>query len=310
MPMPDVLQLLIKYQANVIAGDSSQIVNLVNHLSELPQDQRDKIRLDKILYTSEVLTAAQRVHIRSTVGDGVKICSLLASAETGPWAVSNPDLTGDRTTTSSDFVYDTRAMVVEIFPDAAALEPEKGTAPTTHQSLPDGETGILVLTSLSRLRHPLVRYICGDVGSLHDLSESALQRFPEADRPFMRVLRLDGRDRRFSFDWEGEYIEFTKLAEIVEQPDYGILQWQAIVENKTDKQEGLRPCLELRMLPSAAARANATALHEEMVDRIKVLIALAPWNKDRFIPVFLENLDGFEKSKTGGKVIKFVDRVS
>ncbi|KAJ2969036.1 hypothetical protein NQ176_g8877 [Zarea fungicola] len=69
MPMPDVLQLLIKYQANVIAGDSSQIVNLVNHLSELPQDQRDKIHLDKILYTSEVLTAAQRLHIRSSLAE-------------------------------------------------------------------------------------------------------------------------------------------------------------------------------------------------------------------------------------------------
>lgn len=309
MPVPDVLQLLSQYQANVIAGDSSQIVNLVNHLSELPQEEREKIRLDKILYTSEVLTAAQRVHIRATLGEGVKICSLLASAETGPWAVSNPDLTGDRTTTSSDFVYDTRTMFVEVFPDAAALEPEDG-APATHQPLPDGETGILVLTSLARLRNPLVRYICGDVGSLHALSDSALQRIPEADRPYMRVLRLEGRDRRFSFDWEGEYIEYANLAAIVEQPDYGILQWQAIVQNKPDEQEGLRPSLELRMLPSAAARVNAAALHKEMVDRIKVLIAVEPWNEDRFIPVFLESLDGFEKSKTGGKVIKFIDRVS
>ncbi|KAJ3493093.1 hypothetical protein NLG97_g4957 [Lecanicillium saksenae] len=308
MPMPDILQLFIKYKANVLAGDSSQVINLVNHLSALPKEEQRKINLDKIIYTSEVLTGSQRAHIRATLGDKVKICSMLASAESGPWAFSNPDLTGDRTTTSSDFVYDTRTMIVEILPDSVALEGDDAPA-TTPLPLADGETGMIVLTSLCRLRNPLVRYICGDVGSLHDLPENVKHLVAEEDRPYIRVLRLEGRDRRFSFDWEGEYIEFSNLAGIVEDPNYGILQWQAIIQNKPDDQEGLRPCLELRMLPSTTTRGNETLLNQ-MVDRIKVLIALAPWNKDRFIPVFLQNTDGFEKSKTGGKVIKFIDRVS
>ncbi|KAJ4147621.1 hypothetical protein LMH87_002133 [Akanthomyces muscarius] len=309
MPVPAVLQLLVKYKVNVLAGDSSQVIDVVNHLSALPREEQDKIRLDKILYTSEVLTGSQRAHIRATLGQKIKICSALASAETGPWAFSNPDLTGDRTTTSSDFVYDTRTMAVEIFPHSAAEEDASGMAVTAPQPLADGETGLIVLTSLCRLRNPLVRYISGDVGSLHDLPEAVRHLVKEADRPHIRVLRLEGRDRRFSFDWEGEYIEFANLAGIVEDPRYGILQWQAIIENRPHEQEGLRPCLEVRMLPSTTTRSDDELLGE-MVGRIKTLIAATSANADRFTPVFLENADGFEKSKTGGKVIKFIDRVS
>ncbi|KAJ6787657.1 hypothetical protein PWT90_09708 [Aphanocladium album] len=308
MPMPEVLKLLQQYKANVLAGDSSQVVNLVNHLSALPQEEQSKISLNKIIYTSEVLTGSQRAHIRATLGDSVKICSMMASAESGPWALSNPDLTGECTTTSSAFVYDTRTMTVEILPDAVALEGDDAPS-TTPLPLADGETGMIVLTSLCRLRNPLVRYVSGDIGSLHDLPENVRHLLAEDDRPYIRVLRLEGRDRRFSFDWEGEYIEFSNLAEIVEDPNYGILQWQAIIQNKPEDKEGLRPCLEVRMLPSTATKGNE-ALLNAMVDRIKLLISLAPWNKNRFIPVFLENTDGFEKSKTGGKVIKFIDRVS
>ncbi|XWX02270.1 hypothetical protein V2A60_010305 [Cordyceps javanica] len=315
MPMPEVTQLLIKYNANVISGDSSQIINLVNHLSTLTREEQGKIHLNKIVYTSEVLTSSQRAYIRATLGDGVKICSLLASAETGPWALSNPDLTGDRTTSSSDFVYDARTMTVEIFPDSVALEGEgedvSDAAAAPPPPLPRGETGVIVLTSLCRLRNPLVRYVSGDLGSLHDLPEAVAHLIAEADRPHIRVLRLEGRDRRFSFDWEGDYIEFSNLAGIVEDPGYGILQWQAILQNKPDGQEGgrLLPCLELRVLPSATARGDEAPL-QEMIDRVKLLISLDPEKEDMFTTVLLENTDGFEKSKTGGKVVKFIDRVN
>ncbi|KAM3452893.1 hypothetical protein MY3296_004162 [Beauveria thailandica] len=316
MPPAQVWQLVMQYQANVLAGDSSQIVNLVNHLSALSAQDRARIRLDKIIYTSEVLTGAQRAHIRATLGGGVVICSMLASAEAGPWAVSNSALTGHRTTTSSDFIYDARTMAVEIFPNSVVEKEDSSSSsaaqpppPPPPSPLPDGETGAIVLTSLCRLRNPLVRYMSGDVGSLHPLPEAMRHLVDEAERPHLRVLRLEGRDRRFSFDWEGEYVEFTSLAAIVEDERYGILQWQAIIENKAHDKEALRPILELRMLPSTASRGNK-ALLTELVDRVKVLIEMAPYNEDRFVPVFLDNLDGFERSNTGRKVIKFIDRVS
>ncbi|KAK8141742.1 hypothetical protein G3M48_009974 [Beauveria asiatica] len=323
MPLPEIQQLLVKYKANVLSGDGSQIINFVNHMSTMSQEERDQIRLDKIIYTSEVLTSPQRAHIRATLGHGVKICSLLASAETGPWALSNPDLTGERTTASSDFVYDVRTMAVEIFPDSVALEGDKDSnhddAMTTTAPAPlkDGETGAIVLTSLCRLRNPLVRYISGDVGSLHRLPARVRHLVAEADRPHLRVLRLDGRDRRFSFDWEGNYIEFGNLAAIVEDPRYGILQWQAILRSKKPEEDeegggrgrALVPCLELRVLPGAAMREDE-ALRGSMVDRVRLLISLEPGDEDTFVVVYLENTDGFEKSKTGGKVVKFIDRLN
>ncbi|KAM3512663.1 hypothetical protein MY11210_003685 [Beauveria gryllotalpidicola] len=326
MPLPEIQQLLVKYKANVLSGDSSQIINFVNHLSTLPQEERDQIHLDRIIYTSEVLTSPQRAHIRATLGHGVKICSLLASAETGPWALSNPDLTGERTTTSSDFVYDTRTMTVEIFPDSVALEgdynnnnnnnnDDAAPPPTTTAPAPlkDGETGAIVLTSLCRLRNPLVRYISGDVGSLHELPGAVKHLVAEADRPHIRVLRLHGRDRRFSFDWDGNYIEFGNLAAIVEDPRYGILQWQTVLRSKEPDSGGgdalLVPCLELRVLPGAAMRHDE-ALRRDMVDRVRMLISLEPADQDAFVVVYLENTDGFEKSKTGGKVVKFIDRLN
>ncbi|KAM3508780.1 hypothetical protein MY10362_000990 [Beauveria mimosiformis] len=322
MPLPEIQQLLVKYKANVLSGDSSQIINFVNHISTLPREERDQIHLDKIIYTSEVLTSPQRAHIRATLGHGVKICSLLASAETGPWALSDPDLTGERTTASSDFVYDMRTMAVEIFPDSVALERDADkdkdamtTATATATApLKDGETGAIVLTSLCRLRNPLVRYISGDVGSLHHLPDKVKHLVAEADRPHLRVLRLDGRDRRFSFDWDGNYIEFGNLAAIVEDARYGVLQWQTILRSKKPPEGRGRglvvPCLELRVLPGAAMRRDE-ALQRDMVDRVKLLISLEPGDEDdAFVVVYLENTDGFEKSKTGGKVVKFIDRLN
>ncbi|KAJ8128226.1 hypothetical protein O1611_g5410 [Lasiodiplodia mahajangana] len=98
MPAAQVVALLAKYHVNVLAGDSSQVTQIVHHISKLSKEERDKININKIIYTSEMLTSAQRAHITHTLGQ-IKICSLFASAEAGPWAASNPDLTGH----SADF---------------------------------------------------------------------------------------------------------------------------------------------------------------------------------------------------------------
>lgn len=65
--------------------------------------------------------------------------------------------------------------------------------------LPEGETGVIAQTVLTRLRNPVVQYITGDVGSLHPLNEKARPLISTSDLPYFRVLRLQGRDRRFSF---------------------------------------------------------------------------------------------------------------
>ncbi|OAA55625.1 hypothetical protein ISF_07730 [Cordyceps fumosorosea ARSEF 2679] len=297
MSAPQVVNLLVRYRANVLSGDSSQIINVVNYLSALPAEERGQVRLDKLVYTSEVLTAAQRALVRATLGEDVRVCSLLASAEAGPWAVSNPGLTGERTAASSDFLYDTRTMTVEVLP---MLEDGGDGKP-----LPDGEAGMIVLTSLSRLRNPLVRYVCGDVGSLSALPEAAAAQLPEADRAHVRVLRLEGRDRRFSFSWQGNYVDFANVAAVVEDPIYGVLQWQVVLEDRPVGGSGLEPHFELRVLLGAGREAIPV---EEMAARVRVVVALEEAARHMFAVVVAESTDGFEKSKTGNKVVRFIDR--
>lgn len=298
MPAAQVAALLTKYHVNVLTGDSSQVVKVVHYISTLSREERDKINIDKIIYTSEMLTSAQRAHIKSILGQ-VKICSLFASAEAGPCCASNPDLTGHIAGESSaDFIFDTRTMLIEIFP--TACKQDDG---LTYDPLPEGEQGMVVQTSLTRLRNPLVRYVTGDIGSLHPLPDHARNRLSETDWRYLRVLRLAGRDRRFSFDWDGEYIEFEGLAAIM-NAESSVLQWQVILGTMAQSKES---SLEVRVL--CAARDDEDFLARQTIaDRVTAFLHVYDMNRHRFQLKFLENMDSFERSVTGRKVIKFLDR--
>lgn len=204
----EVAKSLADYHVNVLTGDGSQVVQIVHHISILPEEYRNRISIEKIVYTSEPLTTSQRVFIQ-TILKGVKIYSFLGSSEAGPWAISSPDLTGEHSLvgSSTDFVFDTRSMLIEIIPSSDT------DAASQHDLdlMPPGEPGRIVQTSLQRLRNPLVRYNTGDIGSIHPLPEMASALIPEVDRQYLRVLRMHGRDHRFSFKWYGAYFEFDKI---------------------------------------------------------------------------------------------------
>ncbi|KAI1825999.1 hypothetical protein F4861DRAFT_146430 [Xylaria intraflava] len=297
-PANDVIRLLGVYHANVLAGESSQVTQIVHYISTLPAEEREKFHLDKIIYTSEMLTTAQRAYIHQVLGP-IKIYSIMASAETGPWAASNPDLLGNSTATdSADFIFDTRAMKIEIFP-SSCLEPN----PPASSPLPDGEQGVVVATSLSRLRNPVVRYVTCDIGSIHPLPEHARTKLGDAEWEHLRVLRLGGRDRRISFDWDGEYIEFTTLAAILEDRACAVLQWQVILSRIEPSQEAL---LEIRLLCTPGERDSAA--HQHLLDQVGNLLGIGSSNSHRLQVNILASMDGFERSSTGRKVIKFIDR--
>ncbi|KAL6862028.1 hypothetical protein J3F83DRAFT_716848 [Trichoderma novae-zelandiae] len=297
MPPHDVAKLLAKYHINVLAGDSGQIVQMVHHISTLTEEERALIRLDKLIYTSEVLTSAQRAHIKETL-KSVKIYSILGSAEAGPWAASSPDITGRESTTSEeDLIFDTRAMLLEVFPSSFAQGDENA------QPLPEGESGMVVQTSLSRLRNPLVRYVTGDIGSVHPLPEASRDKIPAEDWPYLRVLRLQGRDRRVSFDWDGEYIQFEDMAALMNNEECGILQWQIILDKLEPSLESL---LEIRLMCSP--RTSRVLSREALIARIKGFLHVISTNEHRFKTTFVDELDGFVRSSTGRKVIKFVNR--
>lgn len=307
MAPEDVIELIVQYHVNVLTGDSGWMVRMAHHISTLPPAEREKIKLDKIIYTSEPLTAAQRVHIEAVLAP-VSICSVLGSAEAGPYAATCqlsednvPNLNGDHepavnntNTTHQDFVIDKRLVWIDILP-ASVSEGDSISA-----SLPHGQEGLVCLTSLSRLRNPLVRYMTGDLGSLHPLSPHSAPLVPEADRPHLCILRLRGRDSRFSFDWDGNYIEFKKVEALMNDPQHEILQWQIIREKMMPS---LETRLEVRLLCSIGADRQKIEKH------VKLFLHANEENSHCFRLVFVDRLEDFERSSTGRKTMKFVDRV-
>ncbi|KAK2766869.1 hypothetical protein FQN54_006183 [Arachnomyces sp. PD_36] len=305
MSRADVANAVAHYRVNVLTGDGSQILQFANFASSLPADQRAAIKLTKVIYTSEPLDRAQRSVIVSALGP-VEICSMLGSAEAGAWAVASPRFTGEPSDDAMDFIYDTRMMKIEILPPAVLDDkPESGSngEVSVKQSCVDGDVGIVVQTSLSRLRNPLLRYVSGDMGSLHPFPDASDELIPPEERQHLRVLRLYGRDRRFSFKWFAEYFEFQKIQELMRTDGWGVLQWQVIL-NSTALEER---SLEIRLLRSNTGEQMVSS--PVLVERLRKFFVVLPMNEHLFSVTFLTDLQGFERSNTGNKVMKFVDRV-
>ncbi|KAJ0161858.1 hypothetical protein CTA2_5480 [Colletotrichum tanaceti] len=331
-----VVRLVTQYSANALSGDSGQIVSMVHYISTLPQDERAKLGVDKIIYTSESLTAAQRAHIRAVLGPHTQICSILGSAEGGPYAASSSthlsrghleeekeeDDDDDSSAAGDfqDFFVDDRMTRIEILPMSV---PENDASPVSAAAcVPDGERGMIAQTSLTRLRNPLVRYITGDIGSLHRLSRRAAAALPARERRHMYVLRLYGRDRRFSFEWGGEYYEFRNLAALMNDARLGVLQWQVVLDRADGGSE--EAWLEVRLLRAGedvggknmigdgigtgTGTGTGIVSKEELARRIGTFFGLCAANEERFRLVFLDGLDQFELSSGGRKVVKFIDR--
>ncbi|KZL79205.1 coenzyme f390 synthetase [Colletotrichum incanum] len=309
MPPAVVVRLITQYSVNVLSGDSGQIVSMVHYISSLSQDERAKFNINKVIYTSETLTIAQRAHIRAVLGFDTQICSILGSAEGGPYAASCAHLSrdvGGRESDDSvieefqDFIIDERITKIEILPTSV---PENDTSPD-FTPVEDGQRGMIAQTSLTRLRNPLVRYITGDIGSLHKLPQKVEAMLPEQERQHMHMLRLYGRDRRFSFEWGGEYYEFRNLITLMDDVRLGILQWQVILEKSRVSEEAL---LEVRLLRSNGDMNGNLASKEELTKRIRIFFSLGAANEERFRLVFLHCFNEFELSPSGRTVIKFVD---
>ncbi|OJZ84483.1 hypothetical protein ASPFODRAFT_138583 [Aspergillus luchuensis CBS 106.47] len=305
MKPSEVVRALARYNVNVLTGDSSQVIQVIHHISTLSADERNVIKLTKVIYTSEPLTDTQKRYIYAILGPVVKIYSILGSAEAGPYAIHNPDLTSGGEASSyqdmsMDFVFDTRSILVEIFPRSVM---ESDTPSSYLKPLPEGEEGVIVQTSLQRRRNPLVRYITGDLGSVHPVPNIARSIVPESEMEYYRVLRLRGRDRRFSFKWYGEYFEFSNIEMFMQKEAFGILQWQVIVGTLDSSPQ---TTLEIRMLRAAASDGMISL--EQYVYEVERFFCVLPDNRHLFKLIFAEDIRGFEKSDTGNKVMKFVDR--
>ncbi|KAJ7824260.1 hypothetical protein B0H14DRAFT_3728945 [Mycena olivaceomarginata] len=252
MSHANVVKLCVAHRVNVFAL----------HVAGLPPATRDALCINKVIYTSEPLVRAQRRYLTSVLGP-VSICSLFASAESGPWAVMNLALTGDVADDAADFIFDSRAMCVEVLPLSALNEdqPQSASAREIH-ALPDGEKGAIILTSLQRLRNPLV--------PLHEIA------------PRLRVLRLQGRDQRFSFKWQGEYFEFHFLEDFFQQrEDLGVLQWQILLRD--NEHSHAQEC-EVRLLRGRrVVEASPPAFsNSDLVQLLEKVFCVGPLDQSLF----------------------------
>ena len=300
-PYSEITKWLADYQVNVICGDASHILQLAQHICSLPPDIRQSIKLTKIIYTSESLARSQRAYLES-VFTGISIFSVLGSAETGAWAVVNMALTGKRMDDGADFIFDTRTMIVEVLQQSQDSANDKPGAGVSSSPCTDGSLGVIVLTSLQRLRNPLVRYVTGDLGSLHDLPLPAA-RVPKDLVPYLKVLRLHGRDQRFSFEWQAGYFEFQELQSAMQKAEYGILHWQIVL---TSENEPPADRLELRIL-RIKETGKSLLSNPRFVEEMLHLFFVLPSNSHLFKLTHVTDAQGFERSRTGNKVIKFVD---
>ncbi|EEP79916.1 predicted protein [Uncinocarpus reesii 1704] len=301
MSHDDVVRAVVSHRINVVAGDGSQMVQIAAYIASLPAAEREAIKITKILYTSEPLIRTQRAFIRSILGP-VTICSIMGSSEAGAWAVANLDLTGDTEDDHTEFIYDTRAMLLEVLPPS--VEDTETPADETVGEVPEGQPGIIVQTSLQRLRHPLVRYVSGDLGSVHPLPPAALAKIPAEEAQHMKLLRLYGRDRRFSFKWFAEYFSFSKIEALMRTEEYGILQWQ-IVHSYTPGTPEI--AMEVRLFRPDSGAVTLLS-RDAVVERIQRFFGFLPINAHLLTITFVQSDKDFERSKTGNKVIKFVDR--
>lgn len=294
-----------KYRVNVITGDSAHILNFAHYVASLPPSKQCNVTITKIIYTCEMMTQAKREYLVSVFGS-VQFFSMFASAETGPFAAANFSMTGlpdDNNT--ADFIFDSRAMIIEVLSlTSEAVHSKSDTPPTTSEMATDGTAGHLVLTSLQRLRNPLVRYISGDVGSVHPLPESAASQIDPISRTHLKVLRLHGRDQRFSFKWLSEYYEFDKLSRVMQTEEWGILHWQLIIEHGT-VWEG-SDSIELRLMRHSLAPEIIS--DEQLIGKLGDVFYLTPLTEKLFRAVFVNDVQGFERSGTSNKVIRFIDR--
>ncbi|CAF9908884.1 MAG: hypothetical protein GOMPHAMPRED_006346 [Gomphillus americanus] len=295
-----IVEYLQIYHVNVLSGESNQIAQIVHYISTLPKEKKALIKLNKIIFTSEVLSRAQRTLVRSVLGE-IEIYSVLGSAEAGPWAIHNPNLTGSHDDTCvQNFVFDSRSIKIEIFP--VTMTEGQANLPKT---LPEGEQGLIVQTSLSRLRNPLIRYNTGDIGSVHPFPKAARRYVRNEEWQDLRVIRLRGRDQRYGFMWDAVTFEKAKVTALLEQESFGILQWQVILDHAQDTKAGT---LELRLM--CIARDEGFLPYVEMIGRFREFFVVYPHNEHRFKASFVDDLSQFERSVTGRKIIKFVNRIN
>ncbi|KAL5360650.1 hypothetical protein BJX96DRAFT_165317 [Aspergillus floccosus] len=279
-----VVEALMGYCITCLAGPVTELIRIAMHISQLSRPLCGQLKIRKLFYTSEPLSSVQEAFLKHIFGP-VTIYSGLGSAEIGFWGVGNPCLTESPSAVNArDYIFDTRNMLVEILPSDAV-----GTTIGGH----------ITVTSLQRLRNPLVRYNCGDIGSVHQLPAAARRHVPAEEVEHYRVLRMYGRDPRLTFTWRSKEFDYGSLFAILQSPGWNILQSQVVLD---DRQGGEQ--LEIRLMRGYGLDGEIP--DENVTSELCRIFSVS--TDASFRVIFVSDLSALERSSTGQKVIRFVDK--
>lgn len=255
-----------------------------------------KVTFKKIIYAGEPLSTHQKQYLVKAFGgsgNGPQICvaSVMGAAESGPWAVTaqtplEAENTRDADGVYQEFYYDTATMIVEILDEDGGLLKDYG------------KKGEIVLTSMMKRRHPLIRYRTGDFGAILPCEEAGETR----DGRRHQILKFYGRHPNASFFFHANTVEVAELETLISSfADGRIIQWQAILEcpNGIDY-------AEIRYVLSDEVDSSLID-EEELRKRLSMLMVTEVIDE---ISVKKVDVGGLEKSFTAGKVKKTVDRRS
>ena len=95
------------------------------------------------------------------------------------------------------------------------------------------------------------------------------------------------------------------MAALLEDPECAVLQWQVILGSLEPSKES---SLEVRVLCASAGDEGSAARRQLVRDRVERFFYVEAPSSDRFQLVFVGGMHEFQRSSTGNKVIKFVDR--
>jgi phenylacetate-coenzyme A ligase PaaK-like adenylate-forming protein len=284
-------------QPNVLAGAPSQLIQFARHVLKT----RASIHFDKIIYTSEMLPVQQQTYLNQVFGGTrgpLLYGAIYGSAEAGPWAVANHTFTGHHAE-FVDLIYDERAMIVEIVP-AASETADQGRGNQLVETVPHGTAGIIVLTSLQKLRHPLVRYHTGDIGSLHDVTPEIRASVGDGAGN-LRILRFYGRDRAESFKWQANFYEIRAVEEVMNTANWGVFDWQIVLCINKDTGEHTMEVKIIREEQSAAILTQS-----QLRSELSAFFNVYP-KVDHLFHLRSVGLKDMVRSETAGKIIRLVD---
>lgn len=274
-----MVELVRQLHPNVITGTSSRLLTFARFLLSNPELN---ITFPKVLYTSEPLPTYQEDYMRKAFRCDT-VSSLLGSAEGGIWGVAPPSKTLHGSKPYREFVFREDMMVVEIVSDDGA-------------PVPEGQVGELVLTSLMRLRNPLVRYRTGDVASLHPYTNTG---DPTAK---YQCIHMYGRHPNRSFSISGEYVDLVEMEKVMQQEKWAVLEWQVVLDS--DHVGSTEESVEFRVV----LKDEATG--KDLLDELRSALYMASGGSAvtaKFVVKAVEYA-GLEKGTLAGKIRKIVDR--